>query len=85
LRIEVQLGSGRLIALLLFVVLACWIWRGSRRVLRGGGGKSDPAPAEDMVCCAQCGVHLPRSEGLAGEGDSYYCSAEHQRLHNHSG
>jgi len=80
----VQLGSGRLIALLLLVALACWIWRSSRRVPRAGRVKPAPAPAEDMVRCAQCGVHLPRSEGLAVEDGSYYCSAEHQRLHNRS-
>ena len=35
---------------------------------------------EDMVRCAQCGVHFPRSEGIHAEGE-YYCSAEHRAIH----
>lgn len=33
-----------------------------------------------MVRCAQCGVHLPRSESLMN-GDLFYCTPEHRRLH----
>ena len=39
-----------------------------------------PRGDENMVRCAQCGVHLPRSESLVTRG-RYYCSAEHQRQH----
>jgi uncharacterized protein len=38
---------------------------------------------EDMVRCAQCGVHLPRSESLTSE-QSFYCSADHRRIHQSS-
>jgi uncharacterized protein len=38
------------------------------------------APAEDMVRCAQCGVHLPRSESILA-GGNFYCSDEHRRQH----
>ena len=38
------------------------------------------APAEDMVRCAQCGVHLPRSESILASGN-FYCSDEHRRQH----
>jgi uncharacterized protein len=37
------------------------------------------ASGEDMVRCAQCGVHLPRSESYLSEG-KLYCSEEHKRL-----
>lgn len=37
---------------------------------------------EDMVRCAVCGVHLPRSEGFASRG-KFYCSDEHLRLSGH--
>jgi uncharacterized protein len=53
--------------------------RHRRRVGQGGA----PPPAgrvEDMVRCAQCGVHLPRSESFTTRGN-FYCSAEHQREH----
>lgn len=42
-----------------------------------------PPPArsgEDMVRCAQCGVHLPRSEAILSGGE-FFCSDEHRRLH----
>lgn len=32
---------------------------------------------EDMVRCAQCGVHLPRSESLLCDGQ-FYCSEAHR-------
>lgn len=38
---------------------------------------------EDMVRCAQCGVHLPRSESLIGT-DAFYCSVDHRRAHRRS-
>jgi len=38
------------------------------------GGKD-----EDMVRCAQCGVHLPRSESFLSQG-IHYCSEEHRKL-----
>lgn len=34
---------------------------------------------EDMVRCARCGIHLPRSEGFLSQG-RHYCSDEHRRL-----
>lgn len=32
---------------------------------------------EDMVRCAHCGVHLPRSEGVEADGQ-FFCSTEHR-------
>lgn len=37
---------------------------------------------EDMVRCARCGVHLPRSEGIMSRG-KIFCSEQH-RLEHHS-
>ncbi|MFN7085909.1 MAG: PP0621 family protein [Burkholderiales bacterium] len=39
---------------------------------------------EDMVRCAECGVHLPRSESIT-TGGQFFCSTEHQRLHRKPG
>jgi len=33
----------------------------------------------DLVSCAHCGVHLPRSEARTA-GERLYCSDEHARL-----
>ncbi|AOB29706.1 hypothetical protein AKI39_01935 [Bordetella sp. H567] len=38
-----------------------------------------PVPAEQMVRCAHCGIHLPRSEA-ALIGGRTWCSQEHARL-----
>jgi len=62
--------------IVLFVIIGLVVWglvRGfSRsRVARDEGAARAPA-AEDMVACARCGVHMPRSEALM-EGGSFHC------------
>ncbi len=43
-------------------------------------GAVQPNPGgEDMVRCAQCGVHLPKGESFLSQG-SFFCSDEHRRL-----
>jgi len=74
----------KLIFLVLGLLLAYWILKSYRRKV---DRKEQPPPAggeEDMVRCAQCGVHLPRSESLTTGGKSF-CSTDHQRLHQKSG
>jgi len=74
----------KLIFLVLGLLLAYWILKSYRRKV---DRKEPPPPAggeEDMVRCAQCGVHLPRSESLTTGGKSF-CSTDHQRLHQKSG
>lgn len=63
--------------LLLVAILAgLWLWRSKRP---GPKPKPPPAPpAQDMVPCAQCGVHLPRADALPGTR-GHYCSLEHLR------
>jgi uncharacterized protein len=36
-----------------------------------------PPAAEDMVRCAQCGVHLPKSESFL-EAGNFFCSVAHR-------
>jgi uncharacterized protein len=72
----------KLIFLVLGVLLAYWILKGYRRKV----DRDQPPPArgeETMVRCAQCGVHLPRSESIT-TGGQYFCSTEHRRLHQTS-
>jgi uncharacterized protein len=33
--------------------------------------------AEDMVRCAHCGVHFPKSEGILA-GGHFFCGVEHR-------
>jgi uncharacterized protein len=44
---------------------------------RGAAPKTQPA--EQMVRCAHCGIHLPRSEALLLGGHTW-CSQDHARL-----
>ena len=68
---------GRLLVLIAFVVLAVWL---VRRTLRRLEQPDRPAVKEgELVACARCGVHLPRSEAREA-GGALYCSDEHARL-----
>lgn len=40
---------------------------------------NQPIASETMVQCAHCGVHLPQSEALTIEGNTW-CSQDHARL-----
>jgi uncharacterized protein len=73
---------GRLIVLIILVVLAVWL---VRRALRPPAQKPQagkPESGGELVRCAHCGVHLPRSEARMLEG-GLYCSEEHARLGKH--
>lgn len=39
--------------------------------------------SESMVQCAQCGLHLPRSEALVGKG-GIFCDEPHRRIFEQS-
>lgn len=70
--------------LLLAVVLGTvWLMRSLRKPKLPSQPEAKPpaAPAapEDMVRCAQCGVHLPRSESLPGRG-GVFCSEAHRSV-----
>ena len=71
--------------ILAIVVIGLWLWRNNRRADRPGAGIKPPAsrrhpqiPATEIVACAVCHVHLPRSEALTGPG-GVYCSDAHRR------
>jgi len=61
---------GRLLFFVL-IALAIWLlWRGSVRLTSRGSSQepSRTVQGEDMVTCARCGVHLPRSEARLEDG-----------------
>ena len=64
------------------VLLVLW-FKSMGRKRRDEGGERDAAPpktpGEDMVRCRVCGVHMPRSEALLSQGQTY-CSDDHRRL-----
>lgn len=67
----------RLIFILLAILVVYLLLKSYRRQLP----KQDTSAAtEDMVRCAQCGVHLPKSESILASGNFYCCDA-HRRDH----
>ncbi len=44
---------------------------------RKAESREEPPAIEDMVRCAQCGVHLPKGESIQVE-ESFFCSAAHR-------
>lgn len=75
---------GKIILLLFAILLVYWILKSYRRRLGERDARPGAGATEDMVRCAHCGVHLPRSESVMTRG-AYYCSVEHQRLHANEG
>jgi uncharacterized protein len=73
----------RILLWLLLLIAAWWIFRPraklppashSARAAAAGA----PAPAETMVDCAHCGLHLPSSEALRDDAARAYCSNAHR-------
>lgn len=68
--------------LLAAVLLCCFLVRASfRRKREERSRKADAAKSEDMVRCAQCGIHLPRGESLMVRGETFCCAEHEQRRH----
>ena len=69
------------LVLVVVLVAAYWIFKSYKRKsgMPGQRGRRGHEP-EDMVRCAQCGVHLPRSESVVA-GEVFFCTPEHRRLH----
>jgi uncharacterized protein len=74
----------KLLLLVVGLFIAYWILKGYRRKV-DRHGDDRPGKDENMVRCAQCGVHLPRSESLTSGNDAYYCCADHRRIHENAG
>ena len=64
----------------LVIVVVYFLYKAHRRKAARAQERHAPAKDEDMVRCAQCGVHLPRSESLMS-GELFYCTPEHRRSH----
>jgi len=75
---------GKYIVLAAAIALLSWLVRSALRRAAGRRRDSRPGVTEDMVRCAQCGIHLPRGESLMTRGD-VFCSTEHQQLYSDRG
>lgn len=74
---------GRILFFVLLGIAAYVAWRWVRLQQsrpQDGAARPPAAPAaEPMVRCAQCGVHLPRSEAITTAGQLYCCEEHRQR------
>ena len=68
------------LVLLIVLTVAVGIWR-SRRSADDTPRQPprQPAPPQDILACAHCGVHSPASRCVWRDGKPY-CSDEHARL-----
>ena len=70
----------KLILLRVLGFLAYLVFKGFQRsASRRERSEDSTLAAERMVACARCGVHLPESEAVEGDG-LRFCSDEHRRL-----
>jgi len=70
----------KIILLVLGLLIVYWILKGYRRRVDRSEPGVPAGKSEDMVQCAECGVHLPRGESITTQG-RYFCSSEHHRAH----
>ena len=69
----------KFLLLIAIVFLAYLFIRAARAPRKPANDKTERRPAEDMVRCKVCGVHLPRSESVTSRGE-FFCSREHLKL-----
>ncbi|MDD5250942.1 MAG: PP0621 family protein [Rhodocyclaceae bacterium] len=65
---------------LFFILLGVLLYLWLKRAPRSSPPRAAAAPpAEAMIQCAHCRIHVPLGESLA-DGDRRYCCEEHRRL-----
>lgn len=72
---------GRILFFVLLAIAVYVLWKSLRRQSSAGDSavrRTDASPAQAMVSCAHCGLHVPRSDALPA-GDRFYCCEEHRQ------
>jgi uncharacterized protein len=69
----------RFILLIVLVVVAFWVIQRALRSFNRPNTQEKPPIQGELVSCARCGLHLPRSEAREA-GGALFCSEEHARL-----
>jgi uncharacterized protein len=68
----------KFLVVIVVVGVVLWLLLGRGRSLpRRPGTRAAGPPNEEMVRCAHCGLHLPRSEAVSA-GGQLYCSDAHR-------
>lgn len=63
----------RLLLLIAIVVVIFLLLKSYRK----NAPRQDKTITDDMVRCAQCGLHLPKSESVQAD-EHFFCCAEHR-------
>ena len=69
------------LVLIAVIVVAYLLWRNARLQRRSDAPRPPPGTVgkpQEMVSCAVCGLHLPRSDAVTGGNGLPYCSQEHR-------
>ena len=76
----------KVVLVLLAVYALCWLLRRSFGSRRAPGPTVAQRPAQTILACAHCGVHLPQDETLPGRG-GVFCGEAHRAAFdkNHPG
>jgi len=62
--------------LLFFVAIAALVYLLLRSYRNNSTPPAQQPPrSEDMVVCAQCGVHVPKGESVQAQGRNFCCAA----------
>jgi uncharacterized protein len=69
----------RLLILFLIVWFLIWLIKKQFTTNMDTDEQVDSRPAEDMVACAHCGTHVPKSLAIESH-DKYYCCEQHVGL-----
>lgn len=67
----------KVLLVLLAIYALWWLLRRSFGGLRPSAPQAPPSPAQTILACAQCGVHLPQDETLPGRG-GVFCGEAHR-------
>jgi uncharacterized protein len=71
----------KILLLVIAFAAAFWLLRGLRRRAQDDVQPPVASGAEDMVRCAQCGIHLPQGESVVSQRHQqrHFCSADHEQ------
>jgi len=71
----------KILLLAIVVWLLFLIIRRYNRSLQSGSASSKTAASAVMVQCRHCGLHIPKEDSIAVEGQ-FYCCEEHRQQSN---
>lgn len=69
----------KILVVIIIVVFIFWISRIYKR--RENEATDTLTPSEDMVSCAQCGIHVLKKESYSDQNNQHFCCNEHREAY----